>query len=324
MCKSLSVMTRGLVLASVLLCGPGSEAGERVVVGVTGTPNALAWPFYIAMEKGFFTAQDIIIDRIFAPSSAAMMLQLAAGALDITVEGAFVDTIRGIEKGAPISIVRILVQTPPYELLARPSIRDLKELKGKTISIGGAKDVTRIYLDRMLEPNGIKDSEVDLVFAGASSARLAALQSGAVDAAILTAPFNFYAATAGFNIVGRTADYVTDLPQNGTVVNRNWAAAHVSTLEKFLSAFNRGVAWFGDDRNREEAINILVVTGNLKPEEVAKSYEFFRKGGFFEATGSVSRAKLRAVANVLVSLGDLPNGINVDQLLLPGVTKATD
>jgi NitT/TauT family transport system substrate-binding protein len=324
MCKSLSVMTRGLVLASVLLFGPGSEAGERVVVGVTGTPNALAWPFYIAMEKGFFTAQDINIDRIFAPSSAAMMLQLAAGALDITVEGAFVDTIRGIEKGAPISIVRILVQTPPYELLAKPSIRDLKELKGKTISIGGAKDVTRIYLDRMLEPNGIKDSEVDLVFAGASSARLAALQSGAIDAAILTAPFNFYAVTAGFNIVGRTADYVTDLPQNGTVVNRNWAAAHVSTLEKFLSAFNKGVAWFGDDRNREEAINILVVTGNLKPEEVAKSYEFFRKGGFFEPTGSVSRAKLRAVANVLVSLGDLPNGINVDQLLLPGVTKATD
>jgi NitT/TauT family transport system substrate-binding protein len=324
MCKSLRVLTRGLVLAGVLLLEPGSEAAERVVVGVTGTPNALAWPFYIAMEKGFFAAEDINIDRIFAPSSAAMMLQLAAGALDITVEGAFVDTIRGIEKGAPISIVRILVQTPPYELLAKPSIRDLKELKGKTISIGGAKDVTRIYLDRMLEPNGIKDSEVDLVFAGASSARLAALQSGAVDAAILTAPFNFYAATAGFNIVGRTADYVTDLPQNGTVVNRNWAAAHMPTLEKFLSAFNKGVAWFGDDRNRDEAINILVVTGNLKPEEVAKSYEFFRKGGFFEPTGSVSRAKLRAVTSVLVGLGDLPNGINIDQLLLPGVTKVID
>jgi NitT/TauT family transport system substrate-binding protein len=322
--KSLSVLTRGLAVAGALLFGPGSEAAERVVVGVTGTPNALAWPFYIAMEKGFFVAEDINIDRIFAPSSAAMMLQLAAGALDITVEGAFVDTMRAIEKGAPISIVRILVQTPPYELLAKPPIRDLKELKGKTISIGGAKDVTRIYLDRMLEPNGIKDSEVDLVFAGASSARFTALQSGAVDAAILTAPFNFYGATAGFNIVGRTADYVTDLPQNGTVVNRYWAAAHMSTLEKFLSAFNKGVAWFGDERNRDEAINILVVTGNLKPDEVAKSYEFFRKGGFFEPTGSVSRAKLRAVANVLVSLGDLPNGINIDQLLLPGVTKVTD
>jgi ABC-type nitrate/sulfonate/bicarbonate transport system substrate-binding protein len=321
---SLSFLARGLVLAGTLLLGPPSQAGERVVVGITGTPNALAWPFYIAMEKGFFAAENIDVDRVFAPSSAAMMLQLAAGALDLTVEGAFVDTIRGIEKGAPIAIVRILVQTPPYELLAKPSIKSLKELKGKTISIGGAKDVTRIYLDRMLEPNGIKDSEVDLVFAGASSARFTALSSGAVDAAILTAPFNFSAATAGFNIVGRTADYVTDLPQNGIEVNRNWAAAHGSVLETFLSAFNKGVAWFADQRNRDEAINILAVAGNLKPDEVAKSYDFFRKGGFFEPTGRVSRAKLRAVADVLVSLGDLPNNISIDRLLLPGVTKVSD
>jgi hypothetical protein len=100
------------------------------------------------------------------------------------------------------------------------------------------------------------------------SARFAALQSGAVDAAIDRA-LHFYAASAGFNIIGRTADYVTDLPQNGTVIAAGCRPrVH---LGKFLSAFNKGVAWFGDDRNREEAINILVVTGNLKPEEVAKS-----------------------------------------------------
>jgi hypothetical protein len=98
----------------------------------------------------------------------------------------------------------------------------------------------------------------------------------------------------------------------------------MATLERFLSAFNKGIAWFADERNRDEAINILVVTGNLKPDEVAKSYEFFRKGGFFEPTGSVSRAKLRAVTDVLARLGDLPSDISIDALLLPGVTKVTD
>ena len=132
----------------------------------------------------------------------------------------------------------------------------------------------------MLEPNGLKDSDVDLVYAGASSARLSALESGAVDAAILTAPFNFYGASAGLSIIGRTADYITDLPQNGTVVNRNWAAGHMATLQRFLVAFNKGVDWFRDDRNRDEAINILVTGGNLKPDEVAKSYDFFRKANF--------------------------------------------
>ena len=67
--------------------------------------------------------------------------------------------------------------------------------------------ITRLYLNRMLEPNGLKDGYLDLVYAGASSARLRALESGAVDAAILTAPFNFYGASAGLSIIGRTADW---------------------------------------------------------------------------------------------------------------------
>src|SRR5437763_14757618 len=69
-----NLLARGSVLAAALLLAPGSQAGERVIVGVTGTPNALAWPFYIAMDKQFFAAEDIEIERVFAPSSAAMML----------------------------------------------------------------------------------------------------------------------------------------------------------------------------------------------------------------------------------------------------------
>jgi len=311
-------------LASALVCGSATESAEKVVVGVTGPPNALGWPFEIAIEKGFYAAAGITIDRVAAPSSAAVVLQATAGALDMTVQGAFVDVIRAIDQGAALAIVRIMVQTPPYELLAKPSIKSLKELKGKIISIGGQKDVTHVYLNRMLEPNGLKDSDVDLVYAGASSARLAALESGAVDAAMLTSPYNFNAASDGFPVIGRTADYITDLPQNGTVVNRKWAAGHMDTVRKFLVAFHKGFDWFMDRRNRDEAINILVVVGKLKSEEVAKSYDFFRNGEFFEPTGNVSKAKVRTVIKVLETLGDLPSNIDLDKLFLPGVTKVVD
>jgi ABC-type nitrate/sulfonate/bicarbonate transport system substrate-binding protein len=95
-------------------------------------------------------------------------------------------------------------------------------------------------------------------------------------------------------------------------------------LRGFLAAFNKGVDWFRDDRNRDEAISILATAGNLKADEVAKSYDFFRKGEFFEPTGSVSKAKIRAVTRVLESLGDLPGDIDIDKLFLPGVTKVVD
>ncbi|HEY7299967.1 MAG TPA: ABC transporter substrate-binding protein [Xanthobacteraceae bacterium] len=317
-------LATGLILAAALICGAPAAAAERVVVGVTGPPTALGWPFEIAIAKGFFAAEGITIDKVAAPSSAAVVLQATAGALDMTVQGAFVDVVRSIDKGAPLAIVRIVVQTPPYELLAKPSIKNLKELKGKVVSIGGQKDVTRIYLDRMLKPNGLADSDLDLVYAGASSARFAALESGAVDAAMLTSPYNFTAATDGFPVIGRTADYITDLPQNGTVVNRNWAAGHLDTVRRFLAAYQKATDWFMDRRNRQEAIDILVAAGKLKPDEVAKSYDFFRDGEFFEPVGNVSKSKLRTVTKVLQSLGDLPSNIDLDKLFLPGVTKVVE
>jgi ABC-type nitrate/sulfonate/bicarbonate transport system substrate-binding protein len=317
-------LASGLILASALVCGSAVKAAETVTVGITGPPNALGWPFEIAIAKGFFAAEGITIDKVPAPSSAAVVLQATAGTTDMTVQGAFVDVIRAIEKGAPLAIVRIVVQTPPYELLAKPSIKSLKELKGKTVSIGGQKDVTRIYLNRMLEPNGLKDSDLDLVYAGASTARLSALESGAVDASILTSPYNFNAVSDGFSVIGRTADYITDLPQNGTVVNRNWAAGHMDTVRRFLAAYQKATDWFMDRRNRDEAIKILVTVGKLKQDEVAKSYDFFRDGEFFEPKGVVSKGKLRTVTKALEALGDLPSNINLDRLFLPGVTKVVD
>ena len=108
--------------------------------------------------------------------------------------------------------------------MAKSAIKELKDLKGKVISLGGPKDITSIYVERMLAPHGVKPGEFDMVFAGATSARASALQAGAVDAAILLPPFNFHAEAAGFNELGLTVDYAPELPFSGTVVNRNWAA----------------------------------------------------------------------------------------------------
>src|SRR3954454_17565838 len=107
-------LASGVILASALVGGSATEAAEKVVVGVTGPPNALGWPFEIAIEKGFFAAEDITVDKIAAPSSAAVVLQATAGALNMTVQGAFVDVIRAIDKGAPLAVVRLVIQTPPY------------------------------------------------------------------------------------------------------------------------------------------------------------------------------------------------------------------
>jgi NitT/TauT family transport system substrate-binding protein len=320
-----SVSTRAsVILVAAGLFAQPVQAVDSITVGTVGSASAVLWPVFIGMKKGFYAEQDLKVDLVFVQSSAQTIQQLTAGALDITMSTGLVDPIRAIDKGAPIAIVRIEVQAPPYSLIANKSIKSLAELRGKTISLGGPKDITRIYVERMLAPHGVKAGEFDMVFAGATSARVSALLSGAVDAAILVPPFNFQAMAAGFNDLGKTVDYVKDLPFSGTTVNVAWAKDHGAVLQRMIVAHNRSVAWFEDDHNRAEAIQMLVAESGLKPEEVEKSYDFFRNGQFFEPTGKVSKAKLEALADALVGLGDLSNGTDINRMLLPGVTQVSE
>jgi ABC-type nitrate/sulfonate/bicarbonate transport system substrate-binding protein len=319
-----SAFTRASVIVTAALLAQPAHAVDPVTVGTVGSASAVLWPVFIGKNKGFFAEQDLKVDLVFVQSSAQTIQQLTAGALDITLSTGLVDPIRAIDKGAPIAIVRIEVQAPPYSLVAKKSIKSLAELKGKIISLGGPKDITRIYVERMLAPNGVKAGEFDMVFAGATSARASALLSGAVDAAILVPPFNFQATAAGFNDLGKAVDYVKDLPFSGTVVNVAWAKNHGAVLQRLIAAHNKAVAWFEDDHNRPEAIQMMVAESGLKAEEVEKSYDFFRHGQFFEPTGKVSKAKLQALADTLAGLGDLSHGNDINRMLLPGVTQISE
>jgi ABC-type nitrate/sulfonate/bicarbonate transport system substrate-binding protein len=249
--------------------------------------------------------------------------QLAAGSTHVATNTGLVDPIRAIEKGAPLAIVRIEIDAPPYALLAKRDLKSIKELKGKTIIVGGAKDITRIFVDRMLAPNGIKAGEFDYVFAGATNARFSALQSGAVDAALLTAPFNFYAESAGFSHLGFTFDY-TDMPFAGIAMNRNWATANPKVAQRFLNVFVKSVGWFYDPANRAEAVKMMVEVSKLKSDDVEKAYDFLHGRKLFEQTGKVSKAKLAKVVDALRELGDIPADFAVERLFLPGVTQLAD
>ena len=299
------------------------RAADSVTVGTVGSASANLWPVFIGLNKGFFAEQNVKIDLVYVQSSAQMIQQLTSGSLDITMSTGLVDPIRAIDKGSPIAIVRLESQSPPYALVAKPTIKSYADLKGKVISLGGPKDITRIYVERMLAPSGVKPGEFDMVFAGATSARAQALLSGAVDAAILLPPFNFQAVAQGFNELGLTVDFTPELPFSGTVVNLAWAKSHQDLLARVLAAHAKSIAWFNDDRNRAEAVKMMVDVSKLKSDEVEKAYDFFRKGKFFEPTGKISRKKLGALVEALVGLGDIPK-LEIERLVLPGVTQMTD
>jgi ABC-type nitrate/sulfonate/bicarbonate transport system substrate-binding protein len=311
-----------LALALTSLALPAA-ALETVTLLSVGSSSANFWPTSVAVEKGFFKEADLQPDIVFAQSNAAVIQQVAAGSAHISTNSGLVDPIRAIEKGAPLALIRLEVQAPPYSLLAKPGIKSIGELKGKLISVGGAKDITRIFVEQMLLPNGVKPGEFDMTFAGATSARFSALQAGAVDAAILTPPFNFHAQSAGFNRLGDTVQFV-DMPFAGISVNTNWAATNKITVLKVIEVYNKSMAWLYDPANRDEAVQILMKVSKIKQSDVELAYDFLIKGKYLEATGKISKSRLGKLVDALKALGDIPQDFSVDRLFLPGVTQISD
>jgi NitT/TauT family transport system substrate-binding protein len=301
------------LVALMLMSVAPVRAVDTVIIGTVGSPSANLWPLFIGIDKGFFTAANVKVDLIYIPASANAIQQLAAGSLDMS-----------FQQGAELGIARFEIQAPPYALIAKSSIKSLKDLKGKVISVGGPKDITRLYVDRMLAPNGLKTGDYDYVYAGATTARAQALLSGAVDAAILLPPSNFQLQSQGFNDLGLTIEYAPELVFSGTMANKAWAARNPDVLKRVLEAQSKSTEFFYDERNRAEAVALLVRISGQKVDDVEKAYDFFRKNNFFDRTGKISRVKLNALIDALVGLGDLPTRGDIERFLLPGVAVLSD
>ena len=301
---------------------PAARAADTVLVGSVDATSANRWPIYVAQRRAIFDAADLKLDVVFAQSNASVIQQLAAGSFNIAPMPVMVDPIRAIEKGAPIAIVRIVMQAPPYALLAKPAIKSIKDLKGKTI-IDRRRQGHHPHLRRAhAGAERRQDRRVRLHFRRRHRARFSALQSGAVDAAILTVPFNFYAQTAGFTNLGFTFEYVPDMPFAGDGGQPQLGNAQSEGGRAIPRRDPEGRRLVRGSREpSREAVKLMVEHSKLKQEDVEKSYEFLRGKHLFEPTGKVSRAQARSGTDALKELGDVPKDFPVERLFLPGVTQ---
>jgi NitT/TauT family transport system substrate-binding protein len=328
---SLHRRTRSVSLAVALLMGiygafvpTAARSSDPVVTGVLGSYTSGVWPFLIGMNKGLFARHNIKPDVVFAPTAPGLVQQLAAGSLDMVAVNGLAEPLHAVEKGAPVAIMRIIGQTPNYVMIGRPGISDLKSLKGKKIAIGGLRDINKIFLDRVLIPNGLKDGDYDIIVIGATGARFAALQSGAIDATMLVPPFNFTAIKAGFPSLGLVRDYAKDLPQTGMQVSNRWAAAHLTQAKAINEVIDEAVSWFYNPQNRDEAIDILTQASRANREEIAESYDFLVAIEFFARTSTIRRTPLNAMMKDMVAIKDMASIIPIESLLVKGLNDVTD
>lgn len=302
-----------LIAAVLLLPLRPAVAADKIVLGVV-SHGALQWPEYTAQSFGWFKENGVEVDMVTVGGGAAQ--QLVAGAINIGYSG-FPDFIRAANQGAPLKIIINGIGTPPYAIYAKPTIKSIKDLKGKVISIGAAKDITTIYTSAFLQSAGLTVKDVDFIYAKATPDRFAALVAGGVDAAILFPPFTFRAGVQGFTNLGDIEPFLKGYPFTVYAVNTDWAQKNERAVLGFVKAYGKAVRWLYDPANKAEAVKILVKSAKSDAKDSADTYDYFTRIAAFSKDGLVSPSVFKTMGEGLVWLGDLKEPV-------PPMTKFFD
>jgi ABC-type nitrate/sulfonate/bicarbonate transport system substrate-binding protein len=272
------------------------------------TTTAMFWPIYVAQTKGLFQAENLTVEQIVFRVSSDATRAASSESVEIAGGTATDSVILADEQGnADLVAVAGALNKPTYSLIVRPEIKSFADLKGKTLGVSDLKDGSTTLLMHMLERGGLKAGDYDLIQAGGTPDRYAALKSGGVAGAMLTQPNDFQAIDEGYPSLGLVSDLIPDYQFTVHAVKRSWAQQNPDSMLRFLRAYAKACQWMYDPANKEEAIKILVDSLKTTDEYARRTYELMiEHAQALPKNGELNMAGMQGVMDIMVEMGNLP------------------
>jgi NitT/TauT family transport system substrate-binding protein len=173
-----------LVVLLVAACAPTAPKPLQPVRAIFPAKETHYAAYMIAAEKGYYAAEGIAL-QIVEASGGASVAPVMAGEAEFTMSASA--ALTAILQGAPLKIVYSHMDRPNYQVWSgRSEVRTLADLKGKSIGIIGRGDTMELSARLVLDRAGVDPNGVAYTALGPGGARLAALQSGTIAAAVLS------------------------------------------------------------------------------------------------------------------------------------------
>jgi NitT/TauT family transport system substrate-binding protein len=225
-------------------------------------------PVWIAHDHGLFKKHGLDAEVVNLAKPVDIQ-SLVSGDVQITVDGsAAIDAIAG---GANLTYIAVPLPVYTQAVYGQPAIQSIGDLVGKTIGVtsqGGSSDNA---LRTLLAREGVPLAQVNIVYLREDAAILAALQSGTVQAAILTSPNTLRARETGMREIVDTVPLNLRTINTGIIVGKDWARDHEDLLLSFLRAYMEASKIAKTDAAATKTL-ITKYTGLQDPELLDESY----------------------------------------------------
>jgi len=257
----------------VLLSGvSAAQTVEKVRVGMPSFSLSFVAP-KVAQAKGFFAAEGLEVELI---QMATNVTVVALTTKDIDYSTASGAVLRSAVRGLPVKVVMYFNGKPLHVLVTRREIGGIAELKGKIVGFAGYGDTTEFMLRAIFQKDNMTlEKDVKALAISGSGARLTALLTAKVDAAILPPPYNIEAEAKGYRRLIAAAD-VFDSATSGLGVHVDKLKDNPGQVRRMMRALLRTQAFMKE--NKTDSVRIIADWLKLEPAAAASSYDLYVRG----------------------------------------------
>jgi NitT/TauT family transport system substrate-binding protein len=260
-------------------------------------------PLYVAKEKGYWEDENLDVELTIFNSSTENQQALLGGAIDIGA-GGYTEPMTIAAQGKDTVVFGFIQGALPYRLMTKPEITDVNQLEGKTLAvskIGALSDqITRIAINE----KGFDPDKATYQQAGGSPSRLAALESGAVDGALLDSPSYQLAEKAGMKVLLNVSAELPGFPYEVLYANKEAIDANDGVFLRFMRGFIKGAQYATDPANESEVLDIVAAATGQKAEDLKLAYDETIKD--FPPTGELKLDGMEKALAGTQKFGDIP------------------
>jgi NitT/TauT family transport system substrate-binding protein len=200
-------------------------------------------PIWVAKEARLFDKQGLDLNLVYIPGGPRSIMSLIGASVQF-VNHSGMPALEAYQRGADTALIASSMNQLEHAVIAQKNITNVEQLRGKVLGISALASLTDILMREGMRLNGISEKEVTILPVGDEAGRLNALQSGRVQAVIISGIQRLTATRMGFRLLIDFAKLPIEVSGSSIIVRRSYVFKNPDTTLRFLKAWVEGVYLF--------------------------------------------------------------------------------
>jgi len=272
--KPAKLMLATLISFMTLFGVPRANAQKLPQVRIAlSTPTPHMAPLYVGRDKKFYEKYGLDVQLLLVNSGSLVAQMFAAGELQMTAN-APASLISLAASGQKLSFFLGLSNTSPFTMVTQTNIRRAEDLKGKKIGtarFGGSSHISALIALEHLHLD-LKRDRIVLIQTGVDPDRMAALESKAIDAAMLQRVATKIMVGKGYYPLLNMVQAKIPYQNTGVTVKRDYAAANAKIMDAFTRATIEAYGYIFNKENKQAVKEVLARNLRLANLDAAEDF----------------------------------------------------